>query len=233
MWRSEILSETLYRALTHVENNVVEKTDVVDEANVVEELRQNCLLNKDDIFESIVEAFTGELEDKKEFETICSRWRGTEGQINGIRRHLREAKEQTTHDFESLKKLARKIDIKSKFLFRGVKFTTEYAEVEDLTATSLSVSAALDYGTRPFMVIYVPTQEVYGIPISCEESGFGNNSDNEVLLIQPSIKELNEDHVDKIKDVVLQHLDTIPIAKMMGLNGYLKSGNLKLYEYAA
>ena len=42
------------------------------------------------------------------------------------------------------------------------------------------------------MMIYVPNQKVYGVPIFCKERGFGNNRDAEILLVDPILREIQE-----------------------------------------
>ena len=68
----------------------------------------------------------------------------------------------------------------------------EYEEVEELTATSLNADRASSYGGAPFMMIYVPNERVFGVPIYCDEKGQGTNKDAEILLVDPSLREIQE-----------------------------------------
>tara|TARA_B100000482_G_C12549581_1_gene275644 strand:- start:392 stop:907 length:516 start_codon:yes stop_codon:yes gene_type:complete len=115
-----------------------------------------------------------------------------------IRGRLREArlKGDITDEYNSYKEEAFDIQLQASFLFRGVNYTTEYDTIEDMTATSMSLEKAFNYGGNPFVVIYVPNQKVYGLPIFCEKSGHGTNLDSEILLIEPQsyLQEITDKH---------------------------------------
>ena len=210
MWPAENKYRAIYRAISC--------------SDIQSELRLNFKVQRRPfaIFEKIVRRFQRDAA----YERICGLWRGFEGQkgtTGGIREELITAKanNQTTDRFKEIQEKARLIDIHSRFLYRGVSPSYEYGEVEDLTATSLSVEMALKYGDRPFMVIYVPDGKVYGLPIYCSENDaehFGTNRDVEILLIKPNLTELDAgtDNIKDIKDM---------------LEGPTRIKQLKIYEY--
>lgn len=180
--------------------------------NINEYLHENFINvqgNTQGIFEEIVKKYRYRMDES--YETICSSWRGMDGQIGSdtIRSELMKAREtgfSTTKRFEEIKEKALKIHIKSKFLFRGVMPAYEYAEVEQLTSTSLSIERAHHYGLNPFMVIYVPDENVYGVPIFCKRPGFGTNRDVEILLVNPIIEEITG-NTEEIREMFVPWTD--------------------------
>ena len=110
-------------------------------------------------------------------------------------RKARAANEETPKKTKYIKSFATELNIESKFLFRGVNLTlTEYEEVEELTATSLNAEKASGYGGIPFMMIYVPNEKVFGLPICCSNKrrGLGTNKDAEILLVDPILQEIQD-----------------------------------------
>ena len=159
------------------------------------------------LFKQIIAKYSDNLSTDS-YREICSKWRGSQGQRGGntIRGKLRLALPgETTSDFDSILINMFNIDLGTHFLFRGVNNSTEYAPIEKLTATSISLEKAYSYGADPFVVIYVPNQTVIGMPVHCRKGAQGTNTDAEILLVDPEmyIEEItDEDSIQTVKEIL-------------------------------
>ena len=102
---------------------------------------------------------------------------------------------------QELSDCAHKIRLPFGVLFRGT--FRENADVEDLTATSLSCNIGLKYGL-PLMVIIVPQKIVHGLVINSEGENI-NDHDSEILLIKPQ-SFMSPEYSSAVKEEILKHI---------------------------
>ena len=99
-----------------------------------------------------------------------------------------------------------------------------------MTATSVSLKDAYNYGLLPFMIIYVPEMKVRGLPILCNDKKA--SQDSEILLLEPenpkespkeSPKKNEEKSILPISEIITGEVPTIGTR---GDEDYEKSLNL-------
>ena len=170
-------------------------------------------------------------------DTVLKSWQDDYGEFNSddnLRRLLKLNQDDEKiilakkHEQELLD-CAHKIRLPFGVLFRGT--LTENADVEDLTATSLSCNIGLKYGL-PLMVIIVPQKIVHGLVINSEGENI-NDHDLEILLIKP--QSFMTEYSSAMKEEILKHIQhmfggrTFNIEKK-GIDSVMR--NIKFYRYA-
>lgn len=106
-------------------------------------------------------------------------------------------KNEGLQTYRNLYDCAHAINLEQNFLFRGMSSSGfEFAEIELLTATSMSIQNTLYelYASKEIIIIHIPKQLVFGLIVRdyIEVVG-GNEEDSEILLLNPRVSKYKDD----------------------------------------
>lgn len=172
----------------------------------------------------------------EECKNIIRLWMGTAGQKFVRDNYLiRPALYNADHpyhtrgkdDFRVLVSCAHTIDLGQKLLFRGLSSEFEFASIEQLTATTLSLGVTRYY-YGPLVLLYIPNQKVHGLIVNnFDMYSKGAADDSEVLLVNPHVKRIDsKETIEKMTDLQRRLCE-----KHEDLERLLKDRDIIMYEY--